>query len=415
MNAWQITQKDMRLLFRDRRTLFVLVALPLTFITILGFSAGQLFSEKEKSKKVRVGVVNEDESKLSTKLIEEVIKLNAIELTQHDERAPAIELLADGKIEVLVFIGPQYHEHVESLDLGDLFYTEEGKLAGRLRSLDIEVQAGAFFVNAAQIVEELVFAFAVRTIAPDVLHATEPQLARKLFLKIAQARRAAREHRESEPESTAETAAEKRPLKSRADIVYQFLVPSYTVMFVFFIVNFMARSLIAERDTGTLNRLLIAPISQSGLMVGKTVPFLAISLVQTVLLFLAGRVLFHMSWGIYPWMLAPVMLCTSLAATALGLLVATTVRTDSQVSAYGNFLVLTLAGISGCLMPRSWQPEMMQQLGQFTPHAWALIAYDHLLNRDIPNLHVVWQCCETLLGFAAGFYAIAWWRFRTLD
>ena len=33
----------------------------------------------------------------------------------------------------------------------------------------------------------------------------------------------------------------------------------YTVMFVFFIVNFMARSLVSERDTGTLARLLVAP------------------------------------------------------------------------------------------------------------------------------------------------------------
>ena len=96
-------------------------------------------------------------------------------------------------------------------------------------------------------------------------------------------------------------------------------------------------------------------------------------------------------------------------------MVATTVRTESQVSAYGNFLVLTLAGISGCLMPRSWQPELMQQMGLITPHAWALIAYDQLLNREVPNLHEVWKCCEMLLAFAAVFFAIGWWRFRTLE
>lgn len=99
----------------------------------------------------------------------------------------------------------------------------------------------------------------------------------------------------------------------------------------------------------------------------------------------------------------------------MGMMVATTVRTDSQVSAYGNFLVLLLAAISGCLMPRAWQPELMQKLGLGTPHAWALIAYDHLLNRDVPNLHEVWRCSGMLIGFAVAFFAIAWLRFRTLE
>ena len=407
MNFWKITKKDVRLILRDRRTLFVLLALPLSFISILGLSAGQLFSQKEKSKKFRVGVVNEDTSVLSEKLLAEVVKMDALEVTELSDRDEAKELLADGKIEVLAFIGPHYHELVEKLDVSDIFFTDNGKLAGKLRSLDIEVQAGAFLINAAEIVEELVFAFALRTIAPDVLRSQDSKHATKLWLK---AMRSAHDRQDSSP-----PAATKVVTKSRTDVVYQFLVPSYTVMFVFFIVNFMARSLVGERDTGTLNRLLMAPITRSGLMVGKTVPFLLISLVQTVLLFLAGKVLFGMSWGPYPWMLAPVMLATSLAATALGLLVASVVRTDSQVAAYGNFLVLILAGISGCLMPRSWQPEVMQHVGLVTPHAWALIAYDHLLNRDIPNLHVVWKCCAMLTGFALAFFSASWWRFRTLE
>ena len=64
-----------------------------------------------------------------------------------------------------------------------------------------------------------------------------------------------------------------------------------------------------------------------------------------------------------------------------------------------------LLGISGCLMPRSWQPELMQQMGLATPHTWALVAYDQLLSRDVPNLHVVWNCCATLVGFALAFFA----------
>jgi len=407
MNAWQITKKDVKLLVRDRRTLFVLIALPLAFIAILGTSTGQLFSEREKARKVRVGVVNEDQSELAGKLMTEVQKLEALEMHEFEKRTEGRESLTVGKVDVLVIIGPEYHKRVEELDLGDIFYIDRGKLAGHLNGLDVRVEAGAFLANAAEIVQELVFSFALRTIAPDVLDAREHGLAEKLFLK---GKAAANKWDKDTRPTLAET---NQP--NRASIVYQILVPSYTVMFVFFIVNFMARSFISERDIGTLNRLRIAPVTKIGLMLGKTAPFLLISLIQTAILFLAGRALFGMSWGNTPWGILPVMLCTSMSATALGLLVATVVKTDSQVSAYANTLVLIMAGISGCLMPRSWQPEVMQQVGLITPHAWSLIAYDQLLNRDLPDLSVVTNCCLALVAFSAAFMLIGWWRFRTME
>jgi ABC-2 type transport system permease protein len=411
MNAWQITKKDLRLLFRDRRTLFILVALPLAFISILGLSTGQLFSENEKATRVRLGVVNEDTGQLSQNLLAEVHKLKALEIHEIPNRHAGKQILAEGGIDVLASIGPDFQNRVDRLDVGDIFFASEGRLSEKLPGLDIEVESGAFLANAAEVVEELVFAFALRTIAPAVLKEKEPALSLRL---LTRARKATEERAGSdeEPKPQVEIA---RPPQSRDTIVYQILVPSYTVMFVFFIVNFMARSFITEAAMGTLNRLRIAPVTRTGLMLGKTIPFFLISLIQTVLLFIAGRLLFGMSWGNDPLRLVPVMICTSMAATALGLLVATAVRTDAQVSAYGNFLVLIMAGISGCLMPRSWQPELMQQIGLVTPHAWALIAYDQLLNREIPELTVVWRSCFVMLGFTAGFFAIGWWRFRGLE
>lgn len=407
MNAWQITKKDVKLLVRDRRTLFVLIALPMAFIAILGTSTGQLFSERDKAKKVRLGVVNEDQSKLAGDLVTQVERLDAIELHPFQTLAEGRESLTVGKIDVLVTIGKKYHERVELLDLGDVFFPDEGQLVGRLKFLDIQVEAGAFLANAAQIVQELVFAFSLQTIIPEVARARDPVSAKKMLNK------ARKEAGERESASAPVLAETNQP--NRASIVYQILVPSYTVMFVFFIVNFMARSFISERDIGTLNRLRMAPVTKIGLMLGKTVPFLLISLVQTSILFLAGKLLFGMSWGTTPFGILPVMLCTSMSATGLGLLVATLVKTDSQVSAYANTLVLIMAGISGCLMPRSWQPEVMQQVGLITPHAWALIAYDQLLNRDIPDLHVVGQSCAVLVAFSAGFLLIGWWRFKAME
>ncbi|MCA9057957.1 MAG: ABC transporter permease, partial [Planctomycetaceae bacterium] len=194
--------------------------------------------------------------------------------------------------------------------------------------------------------------------------------------------------------------------------VYQFIVPSYTVMFVFFLVTIMGRSFIAERELGTLRRLRIAPIAPLQILIGKVVPFLLVSLVQTAILLLTGKLLFGMSWGPQPWLLLPVILAASLSATTLGLLFSTIARTDSQVSSLGSLIVLTSAGISGCMVPRQWMPEFSQKLSLITPHAWALEAYSELLTKDVPSFSRLAECCGALLLFSAAFFVLGLIRFR---
>lgn len=195
---------------------------------------------------------------------------------------------------------------------------------------------------------------------------------------------------------------------------YAVLVPAYTVMFTFFLVNVMARSIIQEREWGTLRRLRTAPITPYALLWGKTIPFWILSCAQGAVLFLAGRVLFGMPWGSSPWLLIPVLCSTSLAATALGLWVATIAKTESQVSAYSNFVVIVLAGVSGCLVPRGWLPEWLQTASLLTPHAWALMAYDQVLRSPVPQLGWLLACCGVLLVFTLFFFLGGRSRFHEL-
>ena len=190
---------------------------------------------------------------------------------------------------------------------------------------------------------------------------------------------------------------------------YQILVPSYTVMFAFFLVLTVGWLFVAERRQGTLIRLRAAPLSRTQLILGKLLPCFVLSVVQGVFLLLAGKLLFDMSWGGAPVALLLVVISTSLAAMGLALLVAALARTETQVAIYGTLLVLVLAGVSGCLMgDRELMPETMQQFSLLTPHAWALIAYKQLLTTPAPDLMIVFQACAVLSAFGVGFIALAW-------
>jgi ABC-type multidrug transport system permease subunit len=126
----------------------------------------------------------------------------------------------------------------------------------------------------------------------------------------------------------------------------------------------------------------------------------------------AGKVVFGMSWGPNPGWLVTVAAATSFAAVGLAMLVASLARTETQVAIYGTLLVLVLAGVSGCLMPRDLMPEEMKDASRVTPHAWALDAYAQLLTNPDPNVSLVIQACLVLVAFGMGYLLVAWWLLR---
>lgn len=138
-NAWKITLKDLRLLYRDQRTLAILLLLPLIFITILGTSTGQMFSFREKAKRIKVGIVDADQQELSARVLTEVSMVDALEVVEFETLEAARKRMEQGDFDVAIMIGPSYTERVQNLRLGDLL-AEKGRLKDELDSLDVKVE-----------------------------------------------------------------------------------------------------------------------------------------------------------------------------------------------------------------------------------------------------------------------------------
>jgi ABC-2 type transport system permease protein len=410
---WRIIQKDLILLLRDRRALSTLLLMPLVFIAILGLSAGQVFGRSDRDDLIGIAVADLDGGELARDLVAALAQRGGIRVSRADDEGVAWRMVNDGHDAAAVIIGTAFSQRVEALTPVDLLDTKHGLLATGTEALDIRVRGRMTLAVKETLVRDLVFAESLRLIAPAVLR-RNPITARLLEAEeIGDAKGPSGGGGSPATQSTTQSAEPPEP-PIYGNVVFQVIVPSYTVMFMFFLINIMARSFLAERETGTLARLRAAPLSPAAVVAGKTFPFLAISLVQGLLLFVSGRLLFGMSWGPTPWMLIPVTAATAAAATALGLLVAVLVRTDSQVTAYGNLLVITLAGISGCFFPREWMPEVMRQTSLVTPHAWALIGYEQLLTRQTPDLVRVMLCCGVLALFAGVFALLGFARFRRM-
>jgi len=411
LDALTITLKDLLLLRRDRRALVILVAMPMVIIAIVGSSTGRLRASREKNREgLQIEVADFCATEPSRRLTGFLASYEHVLVRPLAVPSPQDSVLLstlqqsrpEGDADARLVIGPRFEEIVRAKTPKELTSPDQTTSEGGLEGLDLRL---AFNTSAP---DPMMEGLTKTLLKLSLQNALLPLIAQKVpaFRGAARASVIPPAWEDQQP---AESGVEEK-----SNRVYEFFIPSYTVLFVFFLVNIMGRSFINERETGTLRRLRVAPIRPASILIGKTLPFLVLSLVQTCILMISGRLLFGMSWGSQPWLLLPIMLCTSAAATALGLLFSTVARTESQVSSFGNLILLSSAGISGCLVPRAWMPPLTQKISLMTPHAWALDAYNEMLAKEQPSLAIIGSSCGMLLAFAAVFYVLGLLRFRSL-
>ncbi|TXT38968.1 MAG: ABC transporter [Planctomycetota bacterium] len=414
MGWWHLTWKDLQLQMRDRRSLAVLLVLPLIFISIIGLSTGKMLGWRAANQVVQIAWLDRDGGELAKRLPSKLSEKGDVQIIPYADVESTRRDVFSGKVTMSLTIGPEFQKRIDELQLQDFFARKhgQGRLAEGLQSLDISVDTKPSWRWVSNLVANNLYATTLDEVFPVVTKRDD--LGRTLLDTMETTANVKVHSPAATPASAPALQATVSDGRSARSSIYDRLVPGFTVMFTFFLVNVMARSFIAERDIGTLRRLRIAPLSPIGLLIGKTLPYLLISLLQSVALFVFGRLLFDMTWGEQPGLMLPLIACTSLAATSLGLLIAASVRTDAQVSSYSNLIVITLAGISGCFVPRDWMPDVMKEISLVTPHAWSLIGYLEVLSNPEPEVAVIAKSCLMLLGFSAVFFVIGYRRFRSM-
>jgi len=190
-------------------------------------------------------------------------------------------------------------------------------------------------------------------------------------------------------------------------------IPAWTIFGMFFIVVPLGGSLIRERQSGTLARLLAMPVSPFTILSGKIIAYVIICLIQFFLILVVGKTLLplmgtpvlHMGPSISGIIL--ITLCSALAACGYGILVGTLARTYEQASMFGAVSVVIAAALGGIMVPVYVMPKIMQNISLFSPLSWGLTGYITLFVRGGGLLSVI-QEISLLLGFFIATTFCAW-------
>ena len=132
-----------------------------------------------------------------------------------------------------------------------------------------------------------------------------------------------------------------------------------------------AISLTREKETGTLEALLVSPLRPWSIILGKVFPYLVIGFISAVAVIVEGRLIFHVPMrGNLALLLAEALLFI-LASLSLGILVSA--RTSSQrVAMMGAALATMLPNIllSGFIFPVESMPLALRLLSNIVPGRW---------------------------------------------
>jgi ABC-2 type transport system permease protein len=174
-----------------------------------------------------------------------------------------------------------------------------------------------------------------------------------------------------------------------------------------------AISLLLERKSGTLTRLLAAPLPGWAVMGGKLAGVMAAGVIQSAILITAGALLFKVEWGAAPLALFVMVLAFSFATTGLGMLIAGLAKTYAQANALSQILTYSVAAFGGAWWPIDIVPKWMQSAAQATPSYWAMRGFQDIVVRG-EGLSAVLPSAGMLAAMGLLFLAIGLWRFRKI-
>ena len=178
------------------------------------------------------------------------------------------------------------------------------------------------------------------------------------------------------------------------------------VMFLLFAMSGASGTLLDEVDTGTLDRVLSTRVGMTGLLAGKWVFISLLGMMQLTVMFLWGRLAFGLDLFHHLPGFAIMTAFTACAAAGFGLLLATIARTRAQLSGIGTIVILTMSSLGGSMFPRFLMSETMQKLGLLTFNAWALDGFLKVFWHDAP-LWQLWPQVLVLTLLAAAFLTAA--------
>lgn len=386
--------KDFKLLFKDKMAVFFTFVFPLIFALVFG----SIFAGNGNgSKALSVAVVDQDQTAQSAQFIEELSAADEFKVKLTDAEN-AKTLVRKGKL-VAYFILPAGfggdYQSVFSGSAPEILVgidpsrkAEAGYLEGSLMKLGIKRFENAF-TNADALTEQLDRSIVEIEQSNDV----PPEWKSLLGDYLPKMRELAQEQQDAGGSISFGSETDANPMmplkvtkqdelveRSGPRNAYSITIPQGVIWAIMGCVIGFAVSLVQEKTLGTMNRLIVAPISRTQIVAGKALGCFVAQVVVVTLLFLVAYFILGVRFDMGKLVIA--VIASGVCFVGLMMFFAALAKTERSVAGITNAFLIMMGMIGGAMIPLFVMPSWMQAISDFSPVKWAILAFEGAIWRN---------------------------------
>lgn len=407
--------KDLRLLVRDKSSLFWVIMFPLLialfFGTIFSGSGGQISGMK-------IAVIDEDQSKFSRAYISRLDSLEALSITPmvYDS---AFQKVRTGRLAAFIVLKKGFGQTgglfsdtpLVEVGIDPSRRTEAGYLQGLLAQASFMQLHGKY--SSPSLIREQLANLTFDSGTWKGLDSKQLARARSFLSSMA-------DFFESLEELSIDSTADgtsKRPDMFAVKVTsvtndtarprssFEVTFPSAVLWGLMGVAATFAVGIVKERNGGTYLRLRLAPVTRMQILAGKGLACFTASFFIGVMLLALGTIVFGVRI-VNPGILAVSLVAACLCFVGLTMMVSAIGKSEEAVAGAGWGILLVMAMIGGGMLPLMFMPGWLKTLSHFSPVKWGILAIEGGIWRDFTYTEI-WLPVVILLGigtlcFSAG-------------
>ena len=318
-------KKEFFHIFRDWRTMLILIGMPVIQIILFGFAI------TTEVKNIRFTVIDNSKDEISVKIVEQLSANSYFNFLGYISNEEDIDLLFKrGEADLIV-----------------VFEEGFGENFGRSVPATVQLVSDGSDPNSALILTN----YATNIISGFQLSGQAGSMKSMLIPEL------------------------KMLYNPQLKSAYNF-VPGVMGLILMLICAMMTSiSIVREKERGTMEVLLVSPVKPFYIILAKTVPYLALSAVNIISILLLSVYVLNVPVSGSLWLLALVSLIFVFVSLSLGILISTVVKTQvAAMLASGMVLMMPVMLLSGMIFPIESMPRILQWLSSIIPARWYILA-----------------------------------------
>jgi ABC-2 type transport system permease protein len=372
---WALVRKEFRQILRDRRLAMSLIVPPTLQLLLFGFALNPTVAN------LRLGLVDDSKTPESRELVAQMTQSQSFEASgDYLSIEEMSKDLASGKLDAGLVIPYDYSRDLQ-----------------RGRQVTVQVLLNAMNSNTATIAQ----AYAQGVIA-TYNQGLSGQGVHAQFHQIA-----------------ATNVSQKGSVLLKPSFLYNpGLQPTWFIVSgilgVLLILNgslIAAAALVRERETGTLEQLLMSPATTTQVIVAKLFPLFALLCMMGLMAMVVMRVVFDIPFRGNIVLVAGAAALCLLCGISIGTFIATFTRSARQAQLTLFFVNPPLTSLSGAFTPVEAMPKWLQPVAQFNPiQHFGQISRGAMIKGS--GIATLWPNFLALLAFTLVLVSLSIWRFR---